>query len=70
MTAVAATHNRTTAQILFRYLLRIGVVPLAGTKSQDHMRDDLAIFSFELTDDEQTAIDALFCNNRTVTSAR
>jgi diketogulonate reductase-like aldo/keto reductase len=59
MTAVASRHNRTAAQILFRYLVTIGVVPLTGTKSEAHMRDDLAIFSFELTNDELSAIDAL-----------
>jgi diketogulonate reductase-like aldo/keto reductase len=59
MTALASKHSRTTAQILFRYLVAIGVVPLTGTKSEAHMRDDLAIFSFELTDDELSAIDAL-----------
>jgi diketogulonate reductase-like aldo/keto reductase len=66
VTAMAATHNRTTAQILYRYLITIGVVPLTGTKSEVHMRDDLAIFSFQLTNDEQSltndeqsAIDAL-----------
>jgi diketogulonate reductase-like aldo/keto reductase len=59
MTALARNHNRTAAQILFRYLVSIGVVPLTGTKSEAHMRDDLAIFSFELTGDELSAIDAL-----------
>jgi diketogulonate reductase-like aldo/keto reductase len=59
MTAIASKHNRTTAQILFRYLVAIGVVPLTGTKSEAHMRDDLAIFSFELTDDEIASVDAL-----------
>jgi diketogulonate reductase-like aldo/keto reductase len=59
MTALASKHNRTTAQIMFRYLVAIGVVPLTGTKSEAHMRDDLAIFSFELANDELSAIDAL-----------
>ena len=59
VTALASKHKRTAAQILFRYLVAIGVVPLTGTKSEAHMRDDLAIFSFELTDDELSAMDAL-----------
>jgi diketogulonate reductase-like aldo/keto reductase len=59
VTALAGKHNRTTAQILFRYLVSVGVVPLTGTKSEAHMRDDLAIFGFELTDDELSAIAAL-----------
>jgi diketogulonate reductase-like aldo/keto reductase len=59
MTALATTHNRTAPQILFRYLTQIGVVPLTGTKSEIHMRDDLAIFDFELTIEERGAIDKL-----------
>lgn len=59
VTALASKHKRTAAQILFRYLVAIGVVPLTGTRSEAHMRDDLAIFGFELTDDELGAMDAL-----------
>jgi hypothetical protein len=59
MTALASSHQRTPAQILFRYLTQIGVVPLTGTKSDIHMREDLAIFDFELTIEERGAIDAL-----------
>ena len=50
--ALAATYRRTAAQILFRYLTQIGVVPLTGTSSPTHMREDLAIFEFGLTAQE------------------
>jgi len=59
MTALASIHQRTAAQILFRYLTQIGIVPLTGTQSETHMRDDLAIFDFELTDEERSAIGEL-----------
>jgi diketogulonate reductase-like aldo/keto reductase len=59
LTALASTHQRTPAQILFRYLTLIGVVPLTGTQSESHMREDLAIFDFGLTHEEQGTIDAL-----------
>jgi diketogulonate reductase-like aldo/keto reductase len=59
MNALASTHHRTAPQILFRYLTQIGVVPLTGTKSEPHMREDLSIFDFELTNEERGAIDAL-----------
>jgi diketogulonate reductase-like aldo/keto reductase len=59
MTALASTYKRTAAQILFRYLTQIGVVPLSGTHSEAHMRDDLAIFDFDLTNEEQQAIGKL-----------
>jgi diketogulonate reductase-like aldo/keto reductase len=57
ITGLASAHNRTAAQILYRYLTHAGVVPLTGTKSETHMREDLAIFDFELTNLEQRAID-------------
>jgi diketogulonate reductase-like aldo/keto reductase len=52
-------YGRTSAQILFRYLTQVGVTPLTGTKSETHMREDLAIFEFELTGSEITAVTAL-----------
>lgn len=59
ITGPAATRKRTPAQILFRYLTQIGVVPLTGTKSTTHMREDLNIFDFELNAEERNAIDAI-----------
>lgn len=56
LTALSKTHRRTAAQILFRYLTQLGVVPLTGTRSQIHMREDLAIFDFELGPQELRAI--------------
>jgi diketogulonate reductase-like aldo/keto reductase len=52
-------YHRTGPQILFRYLTQAGVVPLTGTKSAKHMREDLSIFEFELNDAELDAIDKL-----------
>src|SRR5690606_1080198 len=54
----AARVAGTPAQVLFRYLTQEGVVPLTGTQSETHMREDLAIFEFELRDDERRAITA------------
>jgi diketogulonate reductase-like aldo/keto reductase len=56
----AAKYGRTPAQILFRWLTQDGVVPLTGTKSDAHMREDLAIFDFALTGEERAAVAALF----------
>lgn len=49
---LAQAHHKTRAQVFFRYLTQAGVVPLTGTTSEQHMRDDLAIFTFTLTPDE------------------
>jgi|SRR5579871_2639497 len=58
--ALASMYRRTAPQILFRYLTQAGVVPLTGTRSQAHMREDLSIFDFELSGPELEAMDALF----------
>jgi diketogulonate reductase-like aldo/keto reductase len=57
---LASKHRRTPAQILFRYLTQIGVVPLTGTRSETHMREDLDIFQFQLAELEREEMDALF----------
>jgi diketogulonate reductase-like aldo/keto reductase len=58
--ALASTHQRTAPQILFRYLSQDGVVPLIGTKSETHMREDLSIFDFELSPAHRRAVDEIF----------
>ena len=60
ITQLAHKRSRTPAQILFRYLTQIGITPLTGTRSEAHMREDLAIAEFELTHDECTAIAGIF----------
>jgi diketogulonate reductase-like aldo/keto reductase len=56
---LALTHGRTEAQVFFRYLTQIGIVPLTGTTSEQHMHEDLDIFSFELSDEDLQAMDDL-----------
>jgi diketogulonate reductase-like aldo/keto reductase len=60
ITGLASRHGHTPAQILFRYLTQIGIVPLTGTRSVAHMREDLAIISFELAASELAAV-AVLC---------
>lgn len=55
----AAKYRRSAAQIFFRFLSQIGIVPLTGTTSAQHMREDLAILEFELTADECAEVEKL-----------
>jgi diketogulonate reductase-like aldo/keto reductase len=59
VTAAAARHARTPAQVLYRFLTQNDIVPLTGTTSAAHMREDLEIFGFELSVEECAAINAL-----------
>lgn len=56
---LAARYGRTPEQILFRHLTQSDIVPLTGTRSEEHMREDLAIFEFELSEAERAELDAL-----------
>jgi len=49
---IAQKYNKTAPQIFFRYLSQIGIVPLTGTCTGQHMREDLNIFDFELSADD------------------
>ena len=57
--ALTGRYQRSSAQIFFRYLSQIGIVPLTGTTSAAHMQEDLAIFDFELTASECAEIGGL-----------
>ncbi|BBU60764.1 D-xylose reductase III [Methylosinus sp. C49] len=59
LVALAEKYGRGRAQIFFRFLTQQGVLCLTGTSSQEHMRDDLAIFDFSLTAAECATLDAL-----------
>ncbi len=56
---VAQRLGRTRAQIVFRLALQLGVLPLTGTTSEDHQREDLACTGFELTDDDVRGLERL-----------
>ena len=56
---LANDYGRKPAQIFFRYLTQIGIIPLSGTRSRIHMREDLEIFHFELSQKECASLDRL-----------
>jgi diketogulonate reductase-like aldo/keto reductase len=56
---IATQRQLNPSQVFFRYLTQIGIVPLTGTTSVTHMQEDLAIFEFELTDQECGVIEKL-----------
>ena len=53
---IAGRVGRTLPQVVFRYALQIGIIPLTGTTSETHMLEDLACFDFELSQDDLETI--------------
>ncbi|MDD5577724.1 MAG: aldo/keto reductase [Methylobacter sp.] len=46
-------------QVVFRFALQIGMIPLTGTTSKSHMQEDLATYEIELTEAEAAAIESI-----------
>jgi diketogulonate reductase-like aldo/keto reductase len=57
--AIAKRHGREASQIIFRFAVALGMLPLTGTRDAQHMSADLDIFDFELAPEEVAAIEAL-----------
>jgi diketogulonate reductase-like aldo/keto reductase len=49
---IAQRLGRGVSQIIFRFALEVGMVPLTGTTSPHHMREDLEVFDFRLEPEE------------------
>ena len=56
---IAARHGRTIPQIVFRFALDVGMIPLTGTTNANHMQADLDVFDFRLELDEVERIEGL-----------
>ena len=47
-------------QIIFRFALQIGMLPLTGTTNEQHMKDDLAVLTqFELSQTDLQTIESI-----------
>lgn len=57
--AIAARHRRTIPQIVFRFALEVGMIPLTGTTDAAHMQADLEVFDFRLEPAEVVRIEGL-----------
>jgi diketogulonate reductase-like aldo/keto reductase len=57
--AIAARTGRTIAQVIFRFAIEAGMIPLTGTTSTEHMAEDLAALDFALKPDDVRAIESL-----------
>lgn len=55
---LASTYQRTPAQILLRWNLQRGTVPLPKSSSREHLQENLDIFDFELTEDDMRKLNA------------
>lgn len=56
---IAGRHGKSAAQVLIRWDLQRGVVPIPKANQRRHLEEDLDVFDFELNRAEMAALDAL-----------
>lgn len=61
---IAAAHGRTAAQITLRWQVQAGYIAIPGSSNPSHIRENISIFDFSLSDEEMDAIAALNKNQR------
>lgn len=62
--SLAAKYGTGPAQIVFRFAMDVGMLPLTGTTNAAHMSEDLAVESFQLNSAEVERIERLGENHR------
>jgi len=60
LSEIGASYDRSAPQVALRWLVQqAGVVAIPKTTSRDHLAANLAVFDFELTDEEMARVDTL-----------
>ena len=56
---IASRVHRTPVQVVFRFAMHRGMLPLTGTTDPKHMKEDLSVYDFSLTEDDLNVIEKL-----------
>ncbi len=57
--SIAEAHGVSSAQVILRWDLQRGIVVIPGSGNPDHIKENLDLFGFELTEDEMEQISLL-----------
>lgn len=64
LSEIATRHDKSVVQVILRWHLQRGVVAIPGSSNPDHIRENISVFDFSLTDDEMVRIAALNRNEK------
>lgn len=67
---LAVKYGKTNAQIILRWHTQVGNIVIPGSKNEAHIRDNIDIFDFTLTDEEVQKVTALDKNVRYYTATK
>ena len=64
ISSIAEAHGVSSAQVILRWDLQRGIVVIPGSSNPDHIKENLDLFGFELSDEEMARINALDRNEK------
>ncbi len=64
ISSIAKAHGVSSAQVILRWDLQRGIVVIPGSSNPDHIKENLDLFGFELSDEEMARINALDRNEK------
>lgn len=65
---IAKKYGKTSSQVILRYLIDIGTVPIPKSTNKERLRLNLDVFDFKLDDEDIAAIDAMNMDYRAVSA--
>jgi 2,5-diketo-D-gluconate reductase B len=63
---IGKSHGKTAAQVSLRYLIERGLIPIPRTANPAHLKENLEVFDFKLSDAEMAELKALNATNMRV----
>ena len=62
--SIANSHNKTPAQIILRWQIQAGFIVIPGSKNPEHIKENINIFDFELSEQEMQKMKSINQNIR------
>ncbi len=66
ITEIAKIHNKSPAQVCLRWLIQKGMIVIPKASSEHHLKSNMEIFDFKLTEKEMQHINSIATNKRIV----
>jgi len=63
---IGKAHGKSSSQVSLRYLVQLGLVPIPRTANPAHMKENLEVFDFKLSDAEMAELKKLNATNMRV----
>lgn len=67
MTNIASKYQKSTAQVILKWHVQMGFIVIPGSKNVDHIKDNINIFEFTLSQDDMNQIAKLNSGERRYT---